>query len=93
MPKFSNVERFTNPILRIFFGHSCDFIFSGHTSVILTIILVFYKFNILSNLEFKIAGALHFIMALSLVLTRLHYTIDIFIGYLIAITVFLFFDI
>lgn len=92
LPEFPYGEGYINPISRVFFGHTCDFIFSGHTSVILTFILVFYKYNILNNLELKIATALHFIMAFSLVLTRLHYTIDVFIGYLITIVVFLFFD-
>lgn len=92
LPKLTNINIPQNLLERFTKGHTCDYIFSGHTSVILIIILTFYKYQLINVNEFKLVSFLHFIMAILLVVTKAHYTIDIFLGFILAIVVFLLFD-
>ena len=92
LPKLTNINIPKNLLERFTKGHTSDYIFSGHTSVILIIILTFYKHQLIDINEFKLVGFLHFIMAVLLVVTKAHYTIDIFLGFILTIAVFLLFD-
>lgn len=92
LPTLTNINIPANLLERFTKGHTCDYIFSGHTSVILIIILSFYKHKLIDTNEFKLVSFLHLLMAILLVITKGHYTIDIFLGFLVAIAVFLIFD-
>lgn len=92
LPKLTDKNNPKNLLERFTKGHSCDYIFSGHTSIILIIILSFYKHHLIDTNEFKLVSFLHIIMALLLVITKGHYTIDIFLGFILTIAIFLLFD-
>ena len=79
-------------LLRYINGHCIDKIFSGHTATSLIIILMYHKYNIISkNMVYFLLG-IQFLLAISLIVTRGHYTIDVVIAYLITIFVYLLFD-
>lgn len=92
LPKLTDKNSPKNLLERFTKGHTCDYIFSGHTSVVLIIILTFYKHRLIDINEFKLVSFLHIIMALLLVVTKGHYTIDIFLGFIFTIAIFLLFD-
>lgn len=92
LPKLTNKNNPKNLLELFTKGHSCDYIFSGHTSIILIIILSFYKHHLIDTNEFKLVSFLHIIMALLMVITKGHYTIDIFLGFILTIAIFLLFD-
>ena len=73
-------------------GHCLDKIFSGHTAFSLLLVFVCNKFNILSKTFIYILLLIQFVLALSLILTREHYTVDVILGYLITIPMLLLFD-
>ncbi len=73
-------------------GHCLDKIFSGHTAFSLLLVFVCNKFNILSKTFIYILLLTQFLLALSLILTREHYTVDVILGYLITIPILLLFD-
>tara|TARA_B100000123_G_C25685472_1_gene408394 strand:+ start:28 stop:648 length:621 start_codon:yes stop_codon:yes gene_type:complete len=73
-------------------GHCLDKIFSGHTAFSLLLVFVCNKFNILSKTFIYILLLIQFVLALSLILTREHYTVDVILGYLITIPILLLFD-
>lgn len=73
-------------------GHCLDKIFSGHTAFSLLLVFVCNKFNILSNSFIYILLFIQFVLAVSLILTREHYTVDVILGYLITIPILLLFD-
>ena len=79
-------------LLRYINGHCIDKIFSGHTATSLIIILMYHKYNIISkNMVYFLLGV-QFLLAISLIVTRGHYTIDVVIAYLITIFVYLLLD-
>lgn len=73
-------------------GHCLDKIFSGHTAFSLLLVFVCNKFNILSKTFIYILLLIQFVLALSLILTREHYTVDVILGYLITIPILLLLD-
>lgn len=72
----------------VFFGHCHDKIFSGHSTFSLLAVLVAYKYNYLSKGQFMIMIALQMIYALSVIITRGHYTVDVLLSYYITIPIF-----
>ena len=74
-------------------GHSLDKIFSGHTSFSLLLVFVYYKFSIFSLTFLYFLLFIQIAIALSLIVTREHYTIDVLLGYLIAIPILLIVDV
>lgn len=79
-------------LLRYINGHCIDKIFSGHTATSLIIILMYHKYNIISkNMVYFLLGV-QFLLAISLIVSRGHYTIDVVIAYLITIFVYLLLD-
>ena len=73
-------------------GHCLDKIFSGHTAFSLLLVFVCNKFNILSKTFIYIMLLTQFLLALSLILTREHYTVDVILGYLITVPILLLLD-
>ena len=73
-------------------GHCLDKIFSGHTAFSLLLVFVCNKYSILSNSFIYILLFIQLVLALSLILTRGHYTVDVILGYLITIPILLLFD-
>ena len=65
-----------NPKFKIT-GHCYDLIFSGHFSLGLIISLIFIENGIISPMYFVLFNILH---AVSILITRSHYTIDILMG-------------
>ena len=54
LPKLTNKNNPKNLLELFTKGHSCDYMFSGHTSIILIIILSFYKHHLIDTNEFKL---------------------------------------
>lgn len=79
-------------LFTFFNGHCIDKIFSGHTSFSLIVVFIYYKYNILSNKLIYFLLFIQTLIALSLILTRGHYTIDIVLGYIITIPTLLMLD-
>lgn len=84
-----NYCKFGNNFLNYIFGHCNDKIFSGHTalSLILVYLLNYYKIVNKNLLYFFIF--IQILIALLLVITKGHYTIDILIAYFITGTILL----
>jgi len=70
----------------MFNGHCYDKIFSGHFASIFLLVLMVYKKNIFTNIPFL--GIYLIINALSILMTRSHYTIDIIIASIVVMFVY-----
>lgn len=75
-------------IYNIFFGHCYDKIFSGHTAFTLLCVLVSYKYKLTNTSILILLSFLQIIHALSLIVTRGHYTIDVLLSYYIVIPLY-----
>lgn len=70
-------------------GHCVDKIFSGHNSATLLLILVAYKFELLSFKSSIKFGIFQFIYSFfALICTKNHYSVDVFLSYIIVPLVF-----
>ena len=70
-------------------GHCFDKIFSGHTAITLTLILVAKKYNLLTMNKTILLILLQMIYSyFFLICTRGHYSVDVFLSYIIVIPLF-----
>lgn len=70
-------------------GHCIDKIFSGHTSLSLLVVLLYYKYSILPRRWIHLLFCIQIMAAYCLILTRSHYTVDVIVAYMITIFVYL----
>lgn len=63
-----------------------DKIFSGHFATLLLATLIFYKYNIIKNISILII--LNIINVLIILCTRSHYSIDIFVSFVVTMLLF-----
>jgi hypothetical protein len=73
-------------------GHCIDKIFSGHTSASLLLVFLYNKYNIITSNLIYVLLFIQILLALSLILTKEHYTIDVILGYLITTMILLLLD-
>jgi len=71
-----------------FFGHNCDKIFSGHISIILIIILITISKKLIPNFLILFLIFFKLIYILLILLSKQHYSIDIFLSYIITIPIY-----
>lgn len=74
-----------NSIYTYTVGHCLDKIFSGHTAVTLLLVLVAKEYNLIkeSNFIYWIISQIIYVY-LGLICTRHHYSVDVFISYIIT---------
>ncbi len=72
-----------------YFGSCNDLFFSGHTAKILILLLVVDYYNLIPNYISYIYYTLFIFMILFIISARNHYTIDIFIGILMAYVIYI----
>jgi membrane-associated phospholipid phosphatase len=70
------------------FGYCNDLIFSGHFAVITLTLLMIYYYNIL-NMPKLIYILILLLSAFQIISSRNHYTIDVIVGFIISLNVFL----
>ena len=78
-----------NNIYNYIIGHCNDKIFSGHTSFMLILFFVIYKYKILKSNYLIIYGLLILLNSFLIILTRSHYTVDVILAYIIVISILL----
>lgn len=78
-----------NNYLNYIIGHCNDKIFSGHTSVSLILLYLIYNYDLVDNNIFYFLIFIQILIALLLVVTKGHYTIDVLLGYFITGTLLL----
>ena len=70
-------------------GHCNDKIFSGHTSVSMILLYLAYRYNLVNNFILYLLIFIQILIALMLIITKGHYTIDVLISYFITGTILL----
>jgi len=75
--------------LNYIIGHCNDKIFSGHTSLSLVLLYLIYRYNLVNNTLLYILIFIQILIAILLIATRGHYTIDVLLGYFITGTILL----
>ena len=73
-------------LMSIFNGHCYDKIFSGHFASAFLLVLIVYKKNIITNIP--ILAIYSTIIALLILVTRSHYTIDIVVALVVVMFVY-----
>ena len=69
-------------------GHNYDKIFSGHTSIILILIMIYYNKKIISKNKCFILFIFNIIYSFLILITRQHYSVDVILAYIITIPYF-----
>lgn len=70
-------------------GHCFDKIFSGHTAITLTLILVAVKYKLITNFTAIIMLIMQILYVyFFLICTRGHYSVDVFLSYVIVLPLF-----
>jgi len=70
-------------------GHCFDKIFSGHTAISLSLILIAKKFDLISNKSAIFLSLMQILYVyFFLICTRGHYSVDVFLSYVIVIPLF-----
>lgn len=84
-----NCCKLKNDLLYYIFGHCNDKIFSGHTSLSLILVYLIYKYKLVNNNLLYFFIGIQILIALLLIITRGHYTIDVLLAYFITGTILL----
>jgi hypothetical protein len=84
LPKYENCDE-TFTFRSFFLGGCYDKIFSGHTSFILLLTLMYWKEHIINGLTLF---GINFVNILAILLTRSHYTVDVILAVFVTTTVF-----
>tara|TARA_B100000424_G_C22923106_1_gene491132 strand:- start:25 stop:645 length:621 start_codon:yes stop_codon:yes gene_type:complete len=84
-----NCCKMRNDLMHYIFGHCNDKIFSGHTSLSLILVYLIYKYKLVSNNLLYLFIGIQIFIALLLIITKGHYTIDVLLAYFITGTVLL----
>jgi hypothetical protein len=84
LPKYENCDE-TFTFRSFLLGGCYDKIFSGHTSFILLLTLIYYREHMINSLTLI---GINFINVLSILLTRSHYTVDILLAIFVTTTIF-----
>lgn len=92
LPSIVNGCKFKMNLITFLNGHCIDKIFSGHTSVSLLLVYLYNKYNIITSNLIYVLLFIQILLALSLILTKEHYTIDVILGYLITTMILLLLD-
>ena len=92
LPSIVNGCKFKIDLITFLNGHCIDKIFSGHTSVSLLLVFLYNKYNIITSNLIYVLLFIQILLALSLILTKEHYTIDVILGYLITTMILLLLD-
>ena len=77
-----------NKPINYLIGHNYDKIFSGHTSVILILIMIYSSRKIISKNKCFILFIFNIIYSFLILITRQHYTVDVILAYIITIPYF-----
>tara|TARA_B100002051_G_scaffold241255_1_gene245646 strand:+ start:672 stop:1295 length:624 start_codon:yes stop_codon:yes gene_type:complete len=73
-------------------GHCVDKMFSNHTALSLTVVLLYWRYGVLKGAWLCAAFALQVLSSFTHIPTRSHYTIDVLVAYLVALAIFFMFD-
>jgi sphingomyelin synthase-related protein 1 len=92
LPSIVNGCKFKMDLITFLNGHCIDKIFSGHTSASLLLVFLYNKYNIITSNLIYVLLFIQILLALSLILTKEHYTIDVILGYLITTMILLLLD-
>ena len=76
-------------IFKYISGHCFDKIFSGHTACTLLLVLIAYDNELITWNKYLIYQVLQIIYAFMLVFTKGHYSVDVFLSYIIVIPIYL----
>lgn len=76
-------------IFKYISGHCFDKIFSGHTACTLLLVLIAYDNDLITWNKYLIYQVLQIIYAFMLVFTKGHYSVDVFLSYIIVIPIYL----
>jgi hypothetical protein len=74
-------------LYKTIFGACYDKIFSGHTAFVFLLTLLYNSYSVITNTSVLVLW--NIINALSILIVRSHYTIDILVSFLICYTVFI----
>ena len=85
LPKDNNCNNNLDLFTKLLEGHCYDKIFSGHFGITFIMNMLLYKKNIIS-LNYFILGLI--IIALIILLIRSHYTIDVFVSFIVCYLIF-----
>ena len=75
-------------ILKYLSGHCFDKIFSGHTACTLLLILIAYDKKLLSYKKYLVYQILQLLYSFMLIFTKGHYSVDVFLSYIIVVPIF-----
>jgi len=78
-----------NNCLNYIMGHCNDKIFSGHTSLSLILVYLINRYNLVDDSLLYFFIFIQILIAILLVVTKGHYTIDVLLGYFITGTILL----
>ena len=92
LPSSVNGCKFKMDLMTFLNGHCIDKIFSGHTSASLLLVFLYNKYNIITSNLIYVLLFIQILLALSLIITKEHYTIDVILGYLITTMILLLLD-
>lgn len=84
-----NFCKLQNNYLNYIIGHCNDKIFSGHTSVSLILLYLIYRYDLVDSQLFYFFVFIQILIAILLIATKGHYTIDVLLGYFITGTILL----
>lgn len=84
LPKYENCDE-TFTFRSFFLGGCYDKIFSGHTSFILLLTLMYWREHLINSMTLF---GLNFINILAILLTRSHYTVDVIMAIFVTTTIF-----
>ena len=84
LPKYEHCDE-TFTFRSFFLGGCYDKIFSGHTSFILLLTLIYLREHIINGLALL---GINFVNILAILLTRSHYTVDVILAVFVTTTVF-----
>jgi len=82
LPKTTKKCTYRNTIFDSIFGGCYDKIFSGHAATIFLITLLYYKYDIVTNIPVLVL--INLLSSITLVLARCHYTIDIVVSFIVV---------
>lgn len=85
LPKTSSRCNKRNETSRLFIGHCYDLIFSGHFSLGFLTTMILSNYQLISKEYFTLYNILH---ALTIFMTRSHYTIDVLIAGMVVMLVY-----
>lgn len=84
LPKYENCDE-TFTFRSFFLGGCYDKIFSGHTSFILLLTLIYWREHLINGATLL---GINFVNILAILLTRSHYTVDVILAVFVTTTIF-----